>query len=84
MYAVEMSPMLDKEITTLCWPATRATLPSTPIKGPSITLTISPPLKWHWDSLTNFRCSLLLQVARMKFSISLHDIVNGGFFPISS
>ena len=78
-----MSPMFDKERTTLCWPATRAILPSTPLKSPSITLTVSPPLKWHCDSLTNLRCSLLLHVAMMKFSISLQDTVNGGFFPIS-
>ena len=79
-----MSPTLDKERTTRCCPDTRATLPSVPLNGPSMTMTVSPPLKWHCDSVTNFRCSLWLQVAMMKFSISLLEMVSGGFFWCSS
>ena len=45
IYAVETSPIFDSETTTRCWPQTRATRPSTPLKSPSTTRTISPLLK---------------------------------------
>ena len=44
MYAVDIKPISDNSITTLCWPAILATFPSTPLKVPSITFTVSPPL----------------------------------------